>query len=187
MFHNTLSNPYSCPISLSWLFTTLSTLSFSLPCLFFFFFLFMRFYFPFWLLIVNAVSKDARFCLLFYCYCCNSRLAALSPGRPLCFSSYSFELRESKLCVTKLSCSKIKESDFPRKRRFLVQNSPAFSSNGTGLSRLGCINSFNLCHVFTVIQKLRPEFCKIIIQKHTLLSFLRHAFSASRCPLTYVK
>ena len=108
MFHNTLSNPYSCPISLSWLFTTLSTLLFSLPCLFFIF-LFMRFYFPFWLLIVNAVSKDARFCLLFYCYCCNSRLAALSPGRPLCFSSYSFELREFKLCIINLSCSKVKE------------------------------------------------------------------------------
>ena len=75
----------------------------------FFYFSYMRFYFPFWLLIVNAVSKDARLCLLFYCYCCNSRLAALSPGRPLCFSSYSFELREFKLCIINLSCSKVKE------------------------------------------------------------------------------
>lgn len=88
---------------------TKHTLILASMLVFFYFFLFMRFYFPFWLLIVNAVSKDARFCLLFYCYCCNSRLAALSPGRPLCFSLYSFELREFKLCIINLSCSKVKE------------------------------------------------------------------------------
>ena len=58
---------------------------------------------------VNAVTTDARFCLLVYCCCWNSRLAASSSGRPLGLFCCSLELPKYQLGIININCTDVKE------------------------------------------------------------------------------